>query len=198
GKEKYKKIRSIVPATISNVGNDVVIEENVELGPNMNVLSDGLYIGKRTYIGYCKSIGKYTSISYDVKIGLVAHPLDYISTSPVFYAKRRGWVKENLYDETKVGHTEIGNDVLISANVTILAGVKIGNGAVIGAGSFINKDVPPYAIVAGTPAKLIRYRFSEEVITKLEQLQWWNFSKEKLLRYKEFFADPAAFIKHAD
>ena len=127
----------------------VVIEQDVEIR-NLKKLSRGLYIGKRSYIGACSSIGRFTSISLDVKIGLIAHPLNHISTSPVFYAKRRGWVEKNLYNESSQGNVDIGHDVLISANVMILAGVKIGNGAVIGAGSFVNKDVPPYAIAVGS------------------------------------------------
>jgi virginiamycin A acetyltransferase len=137
----------------------------------------------------------YTSISSDVKIGLIAHPTDFISTSPIFYAKRRGWVKNNLFQEDKKGFTKIGNDVLISANTMILAGVNIGNGAIIGAGSFVNKDVPPYAIVAGIPAKIIRYRFTENQIKKLEDLKWWNLTKEKLQKFENSFGHPDQFIK---
>ncbi len=195
GKSKFRKIRSILPGSVITIGEDVVIEEQVEVGSSLQILEDGLYIGKRTYIGYCNQIGKYTSISYDVKIGLVAHPLHFIGTSPVFYAKRRGWVSDSLYDEQKSGFTTIGNDVLISANVTILAGIKIGDGAVIGAGAFVNKDVPSYAIVGGVPARIIGYRFNDHTIEELLRLKWWNLPKQQLLQYKAFYNDPDGFIK---
>ena len=154
----------------------------------------GLYIGKNTYIGYCNKIGKFTSISFDVKIGLVAHPLDYLSTSPILYSKRRGWLKETIYNDSQSGFVEIGNDVLISANAIILAGVKIGDGAVIGAGALVNRDVPPYAIVAGVPAKIIRYRFTEEVINKLLKIKWWDLSKDNILKHQSNFNDVQSFV----
>ena len=186
-KAPFKKIKSILSHDENSVGSDVVIEENVEIGPYLKALSTGLYIGKNTYVGYCDFIGKYTSISSNVKIGLIAHPTNYISTSPVFYSKRRGWVKNNLYLESEKGFTQIGNDVLISANVIILAGVKIGNGAIIGAGSFVNKDIPPYAIVVGMPARIIRYRFDTTQIESLENIKWWDLPKEELLKHEEYF-----------
>ncbi len=194
--EKYKKIKSILSNSIK-VGNDIVIEENVEIGSFLKELSDGVYIGKGTYIGACDKIGKYCSISSDVKIGLISHPLNYISTSPIFYNKRRGWVTENNYDELNGGCTQIGNDVLISANVMILAGVKIGDGAVIGAGAFVNKDIPNYAIVAGVPAKIIKYRFDEEQIICLEKMEWWNMSKNQLLENKDSFSNINLFLNTA-
>lgn len=190
-KQKYNKIKIILSKEVE-VEESVVIEEGVEIG-HLKKMSRGLYIGKRTYIGACSRIGRFTSISFDVKIGLVGHPLNYISTSPVFYAKRRGWLDKNLYDETTQGTVEIGNDVLISANVMILAGVKIGNGAVIGAGSFVNKDVPPYAIVVGSPAKVIKYRFDDDTIKNLEEMKWWDLPKEELLKYESFFNNVEAF-----
>jgi acetyltransferase-like isoleucine patch superfamily enzyme len=193
-KPQFKKIKIILSKDVQ-VDDDVVIEEGVEIG-NLKKLSTGIYLGRRTYIGACSSIGKFTSISFDVKIGLIAHPLNYISTSPVFYAKRRGWVEESSYNETSQGLVEIGNDVLISANVTVLAGVKIGNGAVIGAGAFVNKDVPPYAIVVGSPAKVVKYRFSRELINQLQESKWWDLPKEDLLKHKMFFNNPEEFVSH--
>jgi acetyltransferase-like isoleucine patch superfamily enzyme len=192
---KFKNIRSIFSNTIE-VGNDVSIEENVDISGHLKKLEDGLYLGKRTYIGSCEHIGKYTSISYDVKVGLVAHPLNFISSSPVFYAKRRGWLENNLFNENQAGLVHIGHDVLISANVIIKAGVKIGTGAVIGAGAFVNKDVPPYSIVAGVPAKVIRYRFSEEEIKQLLESKWWERSKEELLQLKTHFNSPGTFLEN--
>jgi acetyltransferase-like isoleucine patch superfamily enzyme len=146
-------------------------------------------------ISYCKSIGKYCSISFDVKLGLAPHPLDYISTSPLFYSKRRGLIPESTFHENDRGFVTVGHDVLISANVIVLAGVNIGNGAVIGAGAVVNKDVPPYAIVAGVPARVIRYRFSPDEIEKLQKSEFWNSSPEKLLTFKQSFNNVPEFLK---
>ena len=189
----FEKIKSIIPKNVK-VEEGVVIDKNVELGSSLCLLPKGLYIGKNTYIGYCNKIGKFTSISFDVKIGLVAHPLNYLSTSPILYSKRRGWLKETIYNDSQSGFVEIGNDVLISANAIILAGVKIGDGAVIGAGALVNKDVPPYAIVAGVPAKIIRYRFTEEVINKLLKIKWWDLSKDNILKHQSNFNDVQSFV----
>ncbi len=111
---------------------------------------------------------------------MVNHPLNYISTSPVFYSKYRRWIHQNRFDERVLKRVIISDDVLISANAIILNGVKIGRGAVIGAGAVVNKDVEPYSIVAGVPAKLIRYRFNFEVIKELEDSKWWELGDKKL------------------
>jgi len=82
----------------------------------------------------------------------------------------------------------IGNDVWIGCNSTILRGVTIGNGAVIGANSLVNKDVPPYAIVVGSPAKIIKYRFDEEIIQALLKIKWWDYPLEIISQHAELFA----------
>ncbi len=193
---KFNKVKTIIPNSVINFGNNIVIDTGVKIDSHLKTIDDCVYIGSNTYIGLCSSIGKYTSISFDVKIGLAPHPLNYVSTSPVLYHKKRNYVKTNLYNEQENGLVEIGNDVLISANAIILSGIKIANGAVIGAGAFVNKDVPPYAIVAGVPAKIINYRFSAEVILQLQQLQWWNLSKEELLKHEAHFNNTELFLKN--
>lgn len=91
--------------------------------------------------------------------------------------------------------TTIGNDVWIGKNATIIAGVNIGDGAVIGAGAVVTKDVPPYAIVAGVPARIIRYRYSPDEIIALLRIKWWQWSDEKIKKYqKDFYLDIEDFI----
>ena len=89
----------------------------------------------------------------------------------------------------------IENDVLISSNVLILEGVKIGNGSVVAAGSVVNKDVPPYSIVGGVPAKVIKYRFDEKTINKLISSEWWNYDSEKIKELKKDFDNPNDFLE---
>ncbi|HWB59826.1 MAG TPA: CatB-related O-acetyltransferase [Chthoniobacteraceae bacterium] len=124
-------------------------------------------------------VGAYCSIAVDVKIFLGGnHRIDWITTYPftVFRESAKG-IKG--HPATK-GDVIIGNDVWIGAGAIILSGVSIGNGAVIGAYSVVTKDVPPYGIAAGNPAKFIRYRFSEADIATLEQLAWWDWPDAKI------------------
>lgn len=134
-------------------------------------------------------IGAFTSISDHVFIGAAEHPTDWLSTSPVFQNVRHSGPKKRFarFDLPKSAKTTIGNDVWIGHGVLIKQGVKIGNGAVIGMGAVVTKDVPPYAIVGGVPAKTIKYRFSEPIVEKLEQLQWWNWSDERITKSIELF-----------
>ena len=81
----------------------------------------------------------------------------------------------------------LGNDVTIGANVIILPGVKIGDGAIVGAGAVVTRDVPPYAIAAGVPAKILKYRYSQEQIKKLLKIAWWNWSEEKIVENMDYF-----------
>jgi acetyltransferase-like isoleucine patch superfamily enzyme len=95
--------------------------------------------------------------------------------------------KKTDVESASKGYVIIGNDVWIGANSTILSGVKIGDGAIIGAGAVVTNDVPPYAIVAGNPAKIIRFRFSEEQISKLLKIAWWNWDEDKIKANIDYF-----------
>ena len=147
-------------------------------------------IGKRTSVGrYTKirdsKIGAYCSISWDVTIGAVSHPMDRISMHAFTYRKQFKIVDEDIFFPQKL--TTIGNDVWIGCGAIILSGVNIGDGAVIGAGAIVTKDVEPYTIVAGVPAKAIRKRFDDNIIEKLLVLKWWDFEDEVLKNNIEIF-----------
>ena len=152
-------------------------------------------IGAYTYVGNSTDIsnaeiGRFCSIADHCRIGMGGHSLSHLSTSPIFIEKVNGckevWSTQDL-NPVKSKRVVIGNDVWVGSNVLINGGVKIGNGAVIGAGAVVVKDVPPYAIVGGVPAKIIRYRFPENIIMMLEEAQWWKLPVETLKSHISLF-----------
>lgn len=159
----------------------------IELGPFS-------YLGKDAVVSYC-SIGKYCSIGPNFQCGLGIHPTNGISTSPMFYSSNRqnGFslcASSKIIENKK---TTIGNDVWVGANVTVMDGITIGDGAIVGAGAVVTKDIPPYAIVVGVPAKVIRYRFDEKTIGKLLKIKWWDHEELHPLIESMFF-DVNSFI----
>ncbi len=127
------------------------------------------------------SIGAFCSIANNVIIGGGAHPIEWASTSPVFYDNRDSVKKKfSRFEREPHKRTVVGNDVWIGHSAIVMQGVTIGDGAVIGAGAIVTKDVAPYMIVAGCPARIIRKRFGEEVIEKLLESKWWDLSDPEL------------------
>ncbi len=139
------------------------------------------YVAPNTSI-VCAEVGKFCSIAKDVNIGLGTHSMKLISTSPIFVSKDNAigisWTFQNRHEDCN--KVIVGNDVWIGTKAIIMGGVKIGDGAIIGAGSIVTKDVPDYAVAVGIPAKVIKYRFDKPIIEKLLELRWWDMSEEKL------------------
>ncbi len=148
-------------------------------------------IGKRTSIGryatiHNAEIGRYCSVSWNVTVGAMSHPLESVSTNAFTYRKKFGLCeKDEFLSHEKV---VIKNDVWIGCNVVIMPGVTIGDGAVIGAGAVVLKDVLPYEVVAGVPAKRIRFRFSENTISRLENIKWWDWSDKEIKKNISLFS----------
>ena len=156
---------------------------------------------KHSFCGYyCEinnaEIGSFCSISNHVIIGGGMHPINWASTSPVFY-KGRDSVKTKFseFERENEKRTIIGNDVWIGARVMLKQGVTIGNGAIIGMGSVVTKDVAPYSIVAGCPAKEIRKRFDPLIIERMLLSEWWKMPEEKLKNAAKFIKNPEVFLK---
>lgn len=159
-------------------------------------------IGRYTYTCYddeivnCE-IGQFCSISDEVVIGGAEHPVEWVSTSPVFQNVKHSGPKKRFarHNFDGIARTHIGNDVWIGRRAIVKAGVNIGDGAVVGSGAVVTKDVPPYSIVAGIPAKVIKYRFDENTIAQLLETKWWNLSDEELEKRADNITSVHEFLK---
>ena len=161
-------------------------------------VDDFTYISENATISYA-TIGKFCSIGPNLVCGRGIHPTNGISTSPMFYSDR----KQNgvaFVNKPKIEERipiVIGSDVFIGVNVTILDGTKVGHGAVLAAGAVVTQDVPPYAIVGGVPTKIIKYRFDEEIISRLLRSEWWNIPSIYKKVESNFF-DVEKFLKELE
>lgn len=202
---KYVNLKVYKNVLISNcdfgnncsVGDDTTIERTSLEGNNIinrrSYINDS-FIGKYTYTGInttinFSKIGRFCSIARNVDIGGFDHNYHKITTMPHFrFEQMMNEGRICKYDEF-TGYCKIGNDVWIAAGAQILHKVTIGDGAVVGAGAIVTKDVPPYSIVVGVPAKVIGYRCSPELIDRLLAIKWWNFPEEVLHKYMNKFID---------
>lgn len=167
---KYSEIRYLVKLKNSKIG------KYSRVNPNCNLSN--------------VTVGNFTAIGRDSSAGLGQHPLNYISTQNIFYKKNNlnnRWVKKIDLTPKPIS---IGSDVWIGVESIIMDGVMIGDGAVIGARSVVTKDVPPFAIVVGQSARILKYRFEPEVISRLLQIKWWDLSDEEISDKIEFFRIP--------
>lgn len=150
-------------------------------------VEDYSYVGPRTRLDNV-SVGKFCSISWDCDIGLNSHAIDCISTSPIFFFKKNGvgieWVEFNAKDEHPI--TLIGNDVWVGAGAKIMAGVTVNHGAIVGAGAVVTKEVPAYAIVVGSPARIVGYRFEKDVSDLLLASNWWDMPEYEIKKRIDF------------
>ena len=199
---KLQYLSSIIFTNVSitpncKLGNHTIILSNVSLS--------NVTIGDYSYVSSNinnATIGKFCSIAKFCRIGIGKHPSrNFVSTFPAFYLKNHigckiSFSNEDLFNEFE--RIEIGNDVWIGINSVILDGVKIGDGAIIGAGSVVTKDVDDYAIVGGVPAKLIRYRFSREQNEFLKQLKWWDKDIVWIKNHQHLFHNIDEFIEYCE
>lgn len=166
------------------------------------------FVGKYSYIGsgympYTK-IGKFCSISFDVISQPYTHDLSFVSTFPGFYSKDKRFFpycsvknsKELVKNKNDSAFSVIiGNDVWIGQKAIIKGGITIGDGAVIGIGSVVTKDIPPYAIVGGNPAKIIRFRYPDDTIAKLLASKWWDKDDNWIKENSDLFSDVEELLR---
>jgi phosphonate metabolism protein (transferase hexapeptide repeat family) len=174
------------------IDKGICIDDRTKMGKNIHILADTIinnsFIDSFTYIGkngvvQNAQIGKFCSIANDVCIGPGKHPIDNFSTATIFYRKKNTLnielIEQDIFFEEYETVT-IGHDVWIGTRAIVLDGITVGNGAVIAANSVVTKDVPPYAIVAGVPAKIIKYRFNDDKINKLNDSKWWELDLNEI------------------
>jgi acetyltransferase-like isoleucine patch superfamily enzyme len=184
--ENKFRFKNVIIDKGCSMDSKTILHANVHLLENCIINNSEInsysYLGNNCLVQNT-TIGKFCSIANDVCIGLGKHPLDNFSTATIFYRKKNtlniSLVDKNLSFE-EYSKITIGHDVWIGARVIILDGVTIGNGAVIAANSVVSKDIPPYAVVGGIPAKTIKYRFDEEKIKKLTDSKWWELELQEI------------------
>lgn len=159
-------------------------------------------MAKYSFCGYdCEiincSIGSYCSIANNVIIGGATHPMRWVSMSPVFYYGRDSIKKKfSEFHRDQEKRTIIGHDVWIGHGAHIKQGVTIGTGAVVGMGAVVTKDVPPYAIVGGNPARVIKMRFEEDIIQRLLKSEWWLLPDKEIQELSKKIQSPVDFLNH--
>ncbi len=182
------RVSASVKASITSKGVRNVSFCGKNVVPEYCNFSGNIVVDARTTLGIHNffhgniTFGKYCQVGAYVAIHTTNHPIHYLST----------YINRNLFNGElkaliKSGRIEIGHDVWIGHNAILVGNFRVGNGAIIAAGAVVTTDVPPYSIVAGIPARVIKYRFSEERIAEAEALEWWNKDEAELIKIKPLF-----------
>jgi len=161
-------------------------------------LGDYSYAMERANIAY-SDIGKFVNIASEARINPVNHPMDWVSQHHFLYRTRQYGLREvndeDVFNWRRIQRVTIGHDAWIGHGAIILPGINVGNGSVVAAGSVVTKDVAPYSIVAGNPAREIRTRFPQAVWQKLEETRWWDWDHDTLKERLDDFYNIRRFIR---
>lgn len=180
----------------AKLGRKVIVRRGSEVGNGVQIGDYSYISGPRAYVE-AAVIGKFCSIARQTTIGASDHDHSIITTHPFVSSPLYGLV-DRPHETVQKPAPVIGHDVWIGMNAFIMRGVRVGHGAVIAANAVVTKDVPPYAIAGGNPARVIKYRFPQEVIDSLLRIQWWDWSDEKLRDNADLFGDVHGFVKLHD
>lgn len=199
-------ISYVISRLMSRVSIKAVKNSNVhkkaKLNGKLSIINSD--IGRYSYInGRCSivnaKVGCFCSIASGCIVGGGAHPTEWVSSSPLFHSGRNIFCRHfSKHEFNPYKQTVIENDVWIGSNVLIKGGVHIGTGAVIGMGSVVTKDIPPYEIWAGNPAKKIRDRFGDEIKQKLLSSKWWELNDEKLIEVAKYMNNVPEFLNEME
>lgn len=179
---KFGQLSTLINSVL---GEEVIIGSFSKVAySKMDTMS---YIGDYTIV-INSIIKKFASISWGVTIGPEDHDFKRVTSHSFLYSTKSFQIVEEKAYSPFARECIIGNDVWIGCNSTILRGVKIGDGAVIGANSLVLNDVPPYAVVVGSPAKIIKYRFPDKIIEAFLKVKWWDFPLKVIKEHNQLFA----------
>lgn len=188
------KLKNFIANKTGKMQESIFLREYTKYKYNVDI---GLYsyggcFSPEFNLGGKVSVGRYCSFASNIHYFGANHPIEYVSMSPYFYNK--SFSKE--VNDVKRSYLEVGHDCWIGYGVIITSNCNhIGNGAVVAAGSIVTKDVPAYAIVAGSPAKIIKYRFDKETIDVIEESRWWERKPKECLKYYKFIDKPLEFSR---
>jgi virginiamycin A acetyltransferase len=178
---QYSEFRGKINIGAGCMINKVLFDGTISIGRNTTINGPGTEFYA---IQHPITVGNFCSIARGTGIQENNHNLKSITT---YFIKFRIFNEPYGSDVVSKGPINIGHDVWIGTQCVILSGVTIGNGAVVAANSVVIEDVPPYAIVGGSPARVLSYRFSEDIISRLQQLEWWNWPTEKIIDHYDLF-----------
>jgi len=185
----------------SSIIKDCSFGEYVEIGVYNNiqesVIDDYSYTSENCQI-INSVIKKFVNIASYVRLNPSQHPISWASQHHMQYRKEMfgfGIDDEDFFDWRREKKVEIGNDVWIGHNVVVMGNVTIGDGAVIGSSAVVTKNIPPFAIAVGNPARVIKYRFDQQIIQSLQQIAWWNWDYEQIKLAIDDFKDINSFIE---
>lgn len=190
---RQHQVESRQVAWRAKLGKHVIIRAGSEVGPNVSIGDYSYISGPRSYVE-AASIGKFCSIARQTTIGVSGHDYNKVTTHPFIIDPAYKFVTSAV-PGTQKPPPVIGHDVWIGMNCVVHRGVSIGNGAVVASDAVVTRDVEPYSIVGGNPARHLKYRFPQEIIDALLKIEWWHWGDTSLTENLNTFNDPIEFIQ---